>query len=249
MNSILLSIARAFRMLFDPQVLGKILSLAMGSFFIWLGVLFFYWTTFVEWVYRPLYNLGWLQTLFTMFSQVLSSVLTVTSEQILLLLAKILVLLALAPVVYFSTLLLSAFLLVPLLIQSVIKKDFPHFEKRRSGNVLTNTWITVKASVIYFLILILTWPSFFVPGLQVLIPMALNAYLAKTILTHEILQELADDNEIKFIKSSKSFELYLLGFITAGLFYIPFVNFFAPAITILSYIYFLISTIQKLRKP
>jgi CysZ protein len=247
MNTIFSSITRAFRILFDPQVLGKILSLAMGSFFIWLGVLFFYWTTFVDWIYQPLFHITWIQTLFTMFSQVLSPVVTVTPEQILLLLAKILVLLALAPVVYISTLLLSAFLLVPLLIQSVIKKDFPHFQKRRSGNILINTWITVKATVIYFLILILTWPSFFVPGLQVLIPLLLNAYLAKTILTHEILQELADENEIKFIKSNKSFELFLLGFITAGLFYIPFVNFFAPAITILSYIYFLISTLQKLR--
>lgn len=247
MNMILFSILKALKKIFSPEVLGKILALTLSGLFLWLAVIFFYWSEMVEWVYRPLYNLGWLQTVMGFFSQIISIFLTVSAEQLSKLVSQFIVLLTLAPIVYVSTLLLSALLLVPLLIRSVIKSDFPDFQKRPSGNMFSNTLITIKSTLIYFVLLILTWPSFFVPGLQLLVPMLLNAYLAKSILTHEILQELADEQEMQKIKSENSFSLFVLGFLTAGLLYIPFINILAPPITVLSYIYFLIGHLQELR--
>lgn len=148
---------------------------------------------------------------------------------------------------YVLTLALTSILLVPLLIPFFKNQYYPELEKKSGLSFFFSIYEGVKALVIYLLLLIVLLPLFLMPGLPLLIPLVLNALLARRVYVVDVLQDYADFNEFNFIKKNDSREFLQLGFLSSLLFYVPILNFLAPQISAMAYIHFVLGKLQELR--
>ncbi|RYZ67014.1 MAG: hypothetical protein EOP09_11740, partial [Proteobacteria bacterium] len=87
--------------------------------------------------------------------------------------AVVLVVLLIVPVAYLAAVIIVSIILMPILISIVAKKNFPTLEKKKGGTIAGNIWNTLKASSVYFFLLVITLPLWLIPGVAVVLPVLL----------------------------------------------------------------------------
>lgn len=152
------------------------------------------------------------------------------------------------PLAYVLSVLIVSVFVMPVVLKWVGDESYQHLEKRRGGSIAGSLWNTLWATLVFIAGFVVTLPLWFVPGLQVLVPLLLTAWLNKKVFLYDVLQDYASKEERKAIEGEQSASLYGMGFLLGLLSYIPLAFFFVPIISALSYTYYGLNALEERRK-
>lgn len=226
--------ARILLLLFTPFFLALILGIAL---FFTLG------TWWVEVASSGIENSVVADYLSREWQLIEASTLSSISHILLLVLTA----LVLLPVAYLLSVILTSLVLLPFILRILEKKNFSMLEKKHGGRFTVSVWNTLKVSGIYFLMLVITLPLWLVPGLAIVVPVLLTAYLNKNIFVYDVLEDFASAEERHQIAVKNRRLLYILGIILGLVNYLPLAFVVAPTFASLAYSYFCLNELKDLR--
>ncbi|WP_413570327.1 EI24 domain-containing protein [Bdellovibrio sp. HCB117] len=152
------------------------------------------------------------------------------------------------PMVFLFAVLMTSLFVMPIVLKWVGEVDFRGLQKKKGGSLLGSIWNTLSATVIFVILFLVTLPLWFLPGLQIVVPLILASWLNKKVFLYDVLQDYASKEERHLIEQKSSKDLYGLGLLLGLLSYIPLAFFFVPVLLALSYTYYCLNALQSLRK-
>ena len=162
-------------------------------------------------------------------------------------LAVILLALAFLPLAFLFAILIISIFVMPLVLEVVVRKDFPTLEKKKGGSMAGSLWNTLVSTAIFAFIFTLTLPLWLIPGCQIIIPVFLTAWLNKRVFVYDVLQDFASKEERKQIEAQERKNLYGMGLILGIFAYVPLAFLLIPAMSALAYSYYCLSELKRLR--
>lgn len=230
MKNLTVALLTSIRDLFRPQILLLMFMPPILALIFWGAMAFFAWP----------YLMGMAIWMMSWAPEFLQS----TTGAIAVLLAIGMIL----PLALLSVLLFTSVFAMPLIVPQVAKNYFPDLESNSKGTFqagLNNVfWTSIKYLFFWFL----TMPLWFVPGLNIAVPLVLNAYLNYKLFIYDALGGHGSPSEIRELIQSKRAEFYILGLITAVLMVTPIIFLIAPFYTALSFTHMALAELRDYRK-
>ncbi|WP_025041577.1 EI24 domain-containing protein [Nitrosospira briensis] len=235
MTSVFEALSRAFRDLFQFQVLWIVIWPILAASLLWflLGVAF--WSTFSGWIASGLTAIGiqtWLEG--------------VEPRWVAYGIQAIAHLILFVPLVFITALVITALFAMPALIRLVADRDCPHLERKNGGGFAGSLLNALIALGIFAAIWLITLPLWLI-GAGLVIPFVATAYLNQRLFRYDALAEHASQDEMRAIFSSRRSLLWGLGLLTGLVQFIPILNLFAPVLTALAFIHFGLACLKNLR--
>ena len=238
MKTILLSYLSALRSLGRPGVLWHLMWPTLAASLVWTGLLVASWGSLVA------LGSGFITAL-----PLVGDWLATSDGALLvaLLMFKIgLVLLAL-PVIYVTAAFLVAAVALPLMLERVAATDYADIERRCGGSPIGSVWNALTSVVQFLLLLVLSLPLWLIPGAGLLISLILTAWLNQRAFRYDALMAHADAHEMKQLPAEHSGGLFGVGLLGAALAHVPLLNLFAPALSGLAFVHYLLSALRVAR--
>ncbi|SCX42657.1 EI24 domain-containing protein [Nitrosospira sp. Nsp1] len=237
MTSVFEALSRAFRDLFQFQVLWIVIWPILAASLLWflLGVAF--WSTFSGWIASGLTAIGiqtWLEG--------------VEPRWVAYGIQAIAHLILFVPLVFITALVITALFAMPALIRLVADRDYPHLERKNGGGFAGSLLNALIALGIFAAIWLITLPLWLI-GAGLVIPFIATAYLNQRLFRYDALAEHASQDEMRAIFSSRRSLLWGLGLLTGLVQFIPILNLFAPVLTALAFIHFGLAHLKNVRQP
>lgn len=161
--------------------------------------------------------------------------------------AMIALVLLFIPFAYLAAVIFTSVFVMPVALKWVVDADFKGLQRKRGGSTVGSLWNTLMATVIFIVLFFVTLPLWFLPGCQVLIPLLLTAWLNKRVFMYDVLQDFASTDERKWIEKNESHNLFGMGMLLGLLSYIPLAVFIIPVVSALSYSYYGLNELSRLR--
>lgn len=174
--------------------------------------------------------------------------LAISLNSLLLVFATILIIVFLMPLIYGSLIFVFSLIMVPFVIGYLHQKNYSSLVKNNSEWFYKSLFRTLKIYFIYLIAYFLLLPLWLIPGVQIILPIALNAWLNKNIMVEEILSLFTNSEEINEIHHKEREAIGILAVLTSVLFLIPVLQILAPMILILSYGHLLLNSLAQHRK-
>lgn len=235
MGPVFTAFARALRDTGQPRILGVILVPMLGAIVIWSVLAWLYWdswagalramldgTAVARWLVE--HGAAWL----------ISST------------AALVVLVLLLPAMLVTAMLVTELVAMPVIL-SVVGRAYPGLEKTAGGSIVGSIVNAGIALTVFALLWIVTLPLWLTGIGAVLLPAFNAAYLNQRLFRYEALSEHASRDEYRGIVARTKGSLYLLGFLVALLYYVPFVNLIAPVVSGLAFTHFCLRELAQLR--
>jgi CysZ protein len=222
---------RAARDLGGRDILWHALWPPLVAFFAWVGVAYAVWAPLGGWLLTELPDWSWLSWLGPY-------------------LVHVVLVLAFAPLIYASTLLLVAVVALPRMMTIVAQRDYP--EVTRYGSAAAafwgSLWNTVAAGAIFVFGWLVTLPLLLVPGGLLVLPLMWSAWLNQRTFRYDVLAEHATAEERNQVIAQSRGQFRLAGFASALVAHIPIVNLLAPAFAALLFVHLGLSALRRLRE-
>lgn len=235
MTSIFEALSRAFRDLFQFQVLWIVIWPILAASLLWLLLGIAFWSTFSGWIASGLTAIGiqtWLEGVEPRW--VAYGIQAITH------------LILFVPLVFVTALVITALFAMPALIHLVSDRDYPHLERENGGGFAGSLLNALIALGIFVAIWLITLPLWLI-GAGLVIPFIATAYLNQRLFRYDALAEHASLDEMRAIFSSQRSLLWGLGLLTGLVQFIPILNLFAPVLTALAFIHFGLERLKNLR--
>lgn len=155
--------------------------------------------------------------------------------------------LLLLPLIYATAALLVAAIALPLMLERVAATDYRSLERRQGGSQWGSVANALSSGGLFVAAMLLSLPLWLVPGLGILIPLLLTAWLNRRAFRYDALMMHADADEMKRIPARHGSGLMLLGVGCAALGYVPVLNLFAPAFCGLAFVHYLLEALSRER--
>lgn len=148
---------------------------------------------------------------------------------------------------YLIGLLVTSIFILPLLLKHIGKTQYADLVF--AGNSFWGSTALYSCWVIflYVLLWVLTLPLWFVPGVALILPLVLMAWLNYKTYTFEILADFAISAEKKEILQKHFLSLFLLGLLLSLVAHLPILCLFAPGITALAFSHYVLLALKELR--
>jgi CysZ protein len=235
-TSIFEALSRAFRDLFQFQVLWIVIWPILAASLLWLLLGVAFWSTFSGWIASGLTAIGiqtWLEG--------------VEPRWVAYGIQAIAHLILFVPLVFITALVITALFAMPALIHLVADRDYPHLERENGGGFAGSLLNALIALGIFVAIWLITLPLWLI-GAGLVIPFIATAYLNQRLFRYDALAEHASQDEMRSIFSSRRSLLWGLGLLTGLVQFIPILNLFAPVLTALAFIHFGLARLKNLRQ-
>ena len=222
--------------LLTARVLKLVLWPMLFALVLWGGAAYAFWRPATQWLQAALISVG-----------VSGSVLGLDLAVIRDVLAPFLLLVLLVPLIYASALMVTAFVVMPTLLDVVATRRFPGLERKRGGSDLGSATNALSASGVYALLWIVTLPLWLAPPLPLVLPVLLSAYFNQRLFRYDALALHASRSEMEHLRRRQGGALWLLGIALATAQFIPLLNLIAPVYIALGYIHFCLRQLERLR--
>ena len=236
MNEVARALSRAFRGMLHPRMLLLALLPMLAALAVWIGLAWVYWDTWSQWLAAAIAG--------SSASQWLSPR---TLERLVHYSALLLLILAVAPMILVTALLIAALIVMPLVVDFVAARDYPTLDKRRGGTLFGSVVNAMGATLIFAALWIATLPLWLTGFLAPLLPLLLSAYLNQRLFRYDALSDHASAEEMHALVRASRGRLYLLGFLLALLYYVPLLNLLVPILSALAFTYFALERLAGLR--
>lgn len=151
------------------------------------------------------------------------------------------------PLVWITATLLIATIGIPMMLEKVSAHDYPKLEKRHGGTQLGSIWNATRAAATFLALLLLSLPLWLIPGMGIILSIALSAWLNLKAFGYDALMLHADREELTAVPQRHRDRLFIIGALSALLVYVPILNLFAPALCGLMYVHYLLTALQAYR--
>lgn len=235
MISVLEALSRAFRDLFQFQVLWIIIWPILAASLLWLILGVTFWGTFSGWIASGLTAIGiqaWLEG--------------VEPRSVAYGIQAVAHLILFVPLVFITALVLTALFAMPALVRLVANRNYPQLKRANRGAFVGSVLNALLALAIFIAIWLVTLPLWLL-GVGVVIPFIAMAYLNQRLFRYDALAEHASPKEMQAIFSAYRPSLWGLGLLTGLVQFVPFLNIVAPVLAGLAFIHFCLARLAHLR--
>lgn len=220
---------RAARDLSRADILWHALWPPLLAFGLWMGIAVWAWAPVSAWIFAQLPEWRWLEWMGAW-------------------LAHIVLLLAFAPLVYGTTLLLLATFALPRMMAIVAARDYPQLVRHGEGAFWGSVGNTLAAGLVFTLVWLLTLPLLLIPGVLLVLPLGLTAWLNQRTFRYDALAEHANPEERRRIVAAHRGELTMAGVVTALAMHVPLLNLLVPAWTGLVFVHLCLGWLAAMRR-
>lgn len=224
MNDVLQAFGRGFRGMLHPQMLALAIWPMLVALALWIVLAWLYGDSWAQWLSAALTgsNAGqWLsQHNFDRFVHYS---------------ALMLLVLVLAPLILITALLIAAVFEMPMIVSFVAARHYPTLDKRRGGTVPGGIFNALIAVLVFAGLWIVTLPLWLTGVLAPVVPVVLSAYLTQRLFRYDALSDHASAEEYRTILGASRGRMYVLGFLLALLYYVPFLNLLVPILSGLAF--------------
>lgn len=162
--------------------------------------------------------------------------------------ANVFLLMAFAPLVYFSSLMLLAAFALPQMMKLIAESDYADIARRGRGAFWGSIVNTLVAGSIFVVGWLLTLPFLLIPGVLLIMPFLWLAWINQRTFRFDALAEHATPPERSRIVRESRGLLYMAGGVSALVAHIPIINFLAPAWTALLFVHLCLMRLRLERK-
>lgn len=243
MNAVARALARALKSFLHPQLLLISVLPTLAAALLWASLAILYWAplnaALTDWL-RHTAIVDWiLYAARVLFRSDAAGFLPGIS--------KLLIFFTVWPLIQATALLLTAVLAMPLMVSQVARRNYPALEKRQGGTFLRSAANGALGSVLFMFLWLLTLPLWLVPGVVLVLPLVLSAYLNQRMFCYDALAAHADAEELHALTHGHRFGRYVLGGILGVLHYVPVLGWFAPVFIGLAYIHWGLGNLTSMR--
>ncbi|MBA4142889.1 MAG: EI24 domain-containing protein [Nitrosospira sp.] len=235
MISVFGALSRAFRDLFQLQVLWIAIWPILAASLLWLVLGVTFWSTFSGWIATALTAIGiqtWLEG--------------VEPRSVAYGIQAIAHLILFVPLVFITALVITALFAMPALVRLVAGRNYPQLRREQHAGFLGSLVNALVALGIFTGIWVVTLPLWLL-GAGVIIPFIATAYLNQRLFRYDALAEHASREEMQAIFSTNRTSLLGLGLLTGLVQFIPFLNLVAPVLAGLAFVHFGLARLAHLR--
>ncbi|MCZ7654600.1 MAG: EI24 domain-containing protein [Rhodocyclaceae bacterium] len=168
MNEVMTAYGRALRSLLQPAIFWHLLWPTALSIIIWIAVAWLSWDTVGIGIERLFNEVAWLNWILLRWE---ASSLAAT------IFAKVVLGLLLIPLIYSTAMFIVAVFALPLMLERVAAKDYPELEQRRGGTLADSIGNALLATAVFLVGWVVTLPLWLIPGMAIILPVLLSAYL------------------------------------------------------------------------
>jgi len=237
-NEVLSAFGRALRSLSRPSMLWHLIWPTLAAIAIWAVLAWFFWDDAARALLAEFQQWTWLHKM--MDSTQFLSVAALATVHVFLALLFV-------PLIYATALMLVALLALPLMLERVGDAEYRDMEKRKGGTVAGSVGNAVMALLIYLVGLVATLPLWLIPGMGLVLPVLLSAYLNQRAYRYDALMQHADANEMREVISQQRGGLWMVGIVSGLLAYVPVVNLLVPAYSGLTFVHYCLSALRRRR--
>lgn len=237
MTKILKALRQSFEALLSLRMFLLVILPPFVAVLCVLGLFFVIWNSLFNGVSGFLHGFSWLNWIET----------STGSPEILSVVTIVFLVLMFIPLAYLCAVLFTSIFVMPIALTWIGESEFKDLEKKRGGSTVGSVWNALKATVIFVILFFVTLPLWFLPGCQVLVPLALTAWLNKKVFMYDVLQDFATSEERLLIEKSESQTLYGMGLLLGLLAYIPLAVFVLPVFSALAYSYYALNELRAIR--
>lgn len=238
MTEVLNAYGRALRSLLQPAIFWHLLWPTALSAIIWIVVAWLSWDTVGAGIERLFNEVGWLNWILQRWDD---SALAAT------IFVKVVLGLLLIPLIYSTAMLIVAVFALPLMLERVAASDYPDLEQRRGGTLAGSVGNALLAAGVFMVGWVITLPLWLIPGMAIILPVLLSAYLNYRGYSYDALSLHGDAEEIRRTIARERGQLYLTGIIAGLLVYIPVINLVVPAYAGLAFIHYGLESLRRAR--
>jgi hypothetical protein len=148
---------------------------------------------------------------------------------------------------YLVATLLTAILILPLMLNFLAATDYADVDRRGRDNVVASTWNSVWAALLFIFGWIVTLPLWLIPGVALVLPLLLMAWLNRKTFSYDVLAAHATPDEWRELRRCHAGPLFLLGLVVALAAHLPFVGLLAPSFAALAYVHYGLEALRRLR--
>lgn len=236
MKEIFVALGRAIRSLARRDIFWHLVWPGVAAMVIWTVVAILAWVPVTNGIFVWLNGLTWVGAWITS-SEVVAAVMLV--------LIKFAVALAFVPLVYVTAALLVSAVALPMMLERVAARDYLHLERRHGGSTVGSVVNSLLAGLLFFILLLVSLPFWLIPGVGLVVTVALTGWLNQRAFGYDALMLHADEEELKRLREVQRAPMLLLGGAGAMLAYVPLLNLVAPALAGLSFVHYLLDVLRR----
>ena len=224
------SILKTLRDMLRGDILWQVLWPPLAALAMWAGLAWLSWQPLSRWLLANLPEWSWLDWLGPY-------------------LVHVVLLLAFAPLIYLTTVLLVATFGLPRMMAIVAARDYPELSRYGSATAafwgsLTNSLVTGALFIVGWL---LTLPLLLIPGVLLVLPLLWAAWLNQRMFRYDVLAEHATAEERATLFRRRRPDFWLAGLVSAAAAHVPIANIMAPAFGALLFVHVGLAALRDLR--
>ncbi len=232
MAEVMLALMRTLASLRDGRVWRYMLAPALFSLLLWVGLAFWGLGALVDWLlgHPPMtiligWGVAWLAYVLAYLGGWM----------------------AIFACAYLTASLLTALFVMPLLLKHLAITEYRDVAPMGKDSFVAAAVNSVFASILFVAGWLLTLPLWIVPGLSLLLPLLLMAWLNRRTFAYDALSMHATDAEWRDLRRQGATPLYMLGLVMALLAHVPLLGLFVPTLAALAFVHFGLESLRRAR--
>ena len=154
---------------------------------------------------------------------------------------------AIFAVAYLTASLLAAILILPLMLKHLASTDYRDVVAMGADSFTAAAVNSVFASILFIIGWLLTLPLWLIPGLSLILPLLLMAWLNRRTFAYDALSMHANAEEWRNLRQQHKHPLFMLGLTMALLAHIPILGLLVPALAALSFVHYGLEALRRSR--
>ena len=148
---------------------------------------------------------------------------------------------------YLTTSLLAAIVIMPLILKQLAETDYQDVAPMGKDSFTAATVNSIFASILFIAGWLLTFPLWIIPGLSLILPLLLMAWLNRRTFAYDALSMHATEVEWQTLRGQHKGSMFMLGLTMALLAHIPIIGLLVPALAALSFVHYGLETLRRSR--
>lgn len=148
---------------------------------------------------------------------------------------------------YLCASLLAAIFIMPLLLSHLAKNEYRDVAPMGQDSFTAAAVNSVWAAILFIAGWLLTLPLWLIPGLSLILPMLLMAWLNRRTFAYDALSMHATDAEWQSLRAQGKVPMFMLGLCMALLAHVPVIGLLVPALAALSFVHYGLEALRRSR--
>lgn len=232
MADVVLALMRSFASLRQGRIWLYVLAPALVSLILWVVLAFWGLGLLVNWLmgHPPMtiligWGVAWLATL-----------LAYTGAWM-----------AIFACAYLTASLLAAVVIMPLMLKQLTETEYRDVAPMGQDSFVAATVNSVFASILFIVGWLLTLPLWIIPGLSLILPLLLMAWLNRRTFAYDALSMHATDDEWQALRRQQKTPMFMLGLTMALFAHVPIIGLLVPALAALSFVHYGLEALRRTR--